>query len=201
MNTQKKCNKCGEWKPVGAFTRDKRNRDGLQGICQPCRKSREMSKMQERIEASSFRKIDVKTCGTCKETKSIDEYYQDLRSVDARGTICKTCRNLKTEHWRETNRERYNATMRAYNAKHYQKHRLARYKLTPDQHAKMLAEQKGVCAICEQLPRGERPLCVDHDHSTGKVRGLLCYGCNRAIAILDKQHLFEKAALYLASKG
>jgi len=54
--------------------------------------------------------------------------------------------------------------------------------LTPAQHAEMLNNQHGVCAICGKIQKGKRPLVVDHDHETGKVRGLLCYGCNRIMA-------------------
>lgn len=51
-----------------------------------------------------------------------------------------------------------------------------------------VAEQRGVCAICKQtnIVNGvERRLCVDHDHKTGQVRGLLCRWCNAAIGLLD----------------
>lgn len=72
-----------------------------------------------------------------------------------------------------------------------------RYDLTPEEHAKMMHDQKGVCAICEKLPNGKRPLVVDHNHTTGKVRGLLCYGCNRALHILEAADLLQKALAYL----
>jgi hypothetical protein len=55
------------------------------------------------------------------------------------------------------------------------------YGITEDDYQRLLEHQGGVCAICGQVPRAKR-LAVDHDHVTGKVRGLLCandeFGCN-----------------------
>lgn len=65
---------------------------------------------------------------------------------------------------------------------------LRTYGITPDDYAEMLARQGGVCAICRQPEtrasrRSRRPgrLSVDHDHQTGRVRGLLCHKCNMLI--------------------
>ena len=54
------------------------------------------------------------------------------------------------------------------------------YGLTEGEYAAILAAQDGRCAICTRRPRSRR-LAVDHDHETGKVRGLLCYTCNHFV--------------------
>jgi len=56
----------------------------------------------------------------------------------------------------------------------------SRLGLTLDDYERLLATQGGVCAICERPPK-KRRLHVDHDHATGKVRGLLCFTCNRYV--------------------
>jgi hypothetical protein len=65
----------------------------------------------------------------------------------------------------------------------------------------MLAAQGGVCAACGETPsprRGKSIWNVDHDHSTGRVRGILCTGCNSAIGHLqDDPERCRKAAAYL----
>jgi dCMP deaminase len=65
--------------------------------------------------------------------------------------------------------------------------------VTPLQYEELFKLQAGVCAICRQpewrlntKKNGVRSLCVDHDHETGKVRGLLCGSCNSAIAWLKE---------------
>lgn len=140
----------------------------------------------------------MKTCNKCKELKTFFEFFKDrANKTDGHYSICKACKTASTLSWRKNNREKYNKTQREANKRNYPKSRLQRYKITPEEHAKMLMEQKGVCAICKQLPKGKRPLAVDHDHKTLKVRGLLCFGCNRAIAILDNKEKLEEAILYL----
>jgi hypothetical protein len=55
----------------------------------------------------------------------------------------------------------------------------SRYGITPDDYDKMLLRQDGRCAICgKDVCELSKKLYIDHDHVTGKVRGLLCSGCN-----------------------
>lgn len=68
------------------------------------------------------------------------------------------------------------------------------YGLRPGEYDARFRDQKGLCAICEQP--SERVLHVDHDHATGKVRGLLCTHCNRGLgafrdSILDLRRAIE----------
>ena len=72
------------------------------------------------------------------------------------------------------------------------------YKLTVEKYEEMLANQYFCCAICDGLPETQRALSVDHDHVTGKVRGLLCIRCNTALGRLEAVPLWnEKALEYL----
>ena len=59
------------------------------------------------------------------------------------------------------------------------------YGLTPACYDLMFEAQNGVCAICSQPPPDGKNLHIDHDHSTGKVRSLLCTKCNTAIGLFD----------------
>ena len=57
------------------------------------------------------------------------------------------------------------------------------YGLTQKEYGQMITEQEGRCAICKK--ETDSWLRVDHNHTTGKVRGLLCDGCNRAVASVE----------------
>jgi hypothetical protein len=71
------------------------------------------------------------------------------------------------------------------------------YDIGIDDYRDMLATQDGKCAICGGEPFGRR-LDVDHDHESGRVRGLLCSKCNSGIGSLnDDPDLIDKAAAYL----
>lgn len=74
------------------------------------------------------------------------------------------------------------------------------YGITPEIYDGMLAAQKGCCAICgTDRPNGNSAFfAVDHDHVTGKIRGLLCSTCNMALGLLrDSVTILRKAAAYL----
>lgn len=76
----------------------------------------------------------------------------------------------------------------------------ARYGITLDRYEAMVREQNNQCAICEIVPTGRR-LAVDHDHTTGVVRGLLCANCNRGIGnFRDNADLLALAALYVLKR-
>ena len=86
-------------------------------------------------------------------------------------------------------------------------HLKSKYNLTEEQYNEMLRLQNGVCAICRQpesaMRRGKiRNLCVDHCHTTGQVRGLLCVACNLSIGYLkDSALLLRVAADYIEKRG
>lgn len=77
------------------------------------------------------------------------------------------------------------------------------YGITIEDYERMVAEQKGACAICEREPQGNpknprRVLFVDHNHETGQVRGLLCPRCNAFVAYIENHgHLLDKLRSYL----
>lgn len=74
------------------------------------------------------------------------------------------------------------------------------YSMTQEDYVKMLNNQKGKCAICgTEKPTGKwKVFAVDHCHTTGKIRGLLCNECNRGMGLLgDNVERLRKAAEYL----
>jgi len=193
----KQCNKCNSEKALSYFEKDPRNKDGLQGICQACRKEAKKASRDRRLAGIGVLEVEEKECNKCGETKKSKEFFKDCGISDGKSTICKKCKTDDVSKWREKNREKYNSDMRLYTAKNYQRLRMQRYKITPEIHANMMSEQKGVCAVCCNIQRGRRPLVIDHNHATGKVRGLLCYGCNRALHVLETSDLLSKAQAYL----
>jgi Recombination endonuclease VII len=73
------------------------------------------------------------------------------------------------------------------------------YRLTEDKYERILAYQHGRCAGCGRPP-GPIRLAVDHCHKTGRIRGLLCWLCNRAIGIIrDNATTAANLGGYLAS--
>ena len=120
----------------------------------------------------------TKRCGTCREVKPLSDFYIQRSKLDGRQGECISC----------SRDSRYRRFLKS------------RYSLTTDEYEFMLEQQDKVCAICtgvETDPRATR-LAVDHDHKIGKVRGLLCKSCNRALgAFKDNPDVLDKAVAYL----
>ena len=81
-----------------------------------------------------------------------------------------------------------------------------KYGISKDEYEELVVKQDGLCAICRKPPKQYisthgaryRYLVVDHNHITGKIRGLLCHKCNIALGSLgDDLELFEKAVSYV----
>jgi recombination endonuclease VII len=87
--------------------------------------------------------------------------------------------------WRTKNRESLRRYRRQWRAKNKDKSRatklLCLYRMATDHWDQLYTSQNGLCAICDK----KRKLNVDHDHTTGKVRGLLCFKCNTALGTFE----------------
>lgn len=85
--------------------------------------------------------------------------------------------------------------------------RLVNYGCTNDEFEAMLAAQQGRCAICQspEVNRHKgrlRKLSIDHDHATGRIRALLCGGCNTGLGSLQHDPVILEAAIaYLEAHG
>lgn len=89
--------------------------------------------------------------------------------------------------------------VKAINEKWNRKNNLKMYGIDPDIYKTMFDAQQGCCQICHRHQREfKRRLSVDHDHLTGKVRGLLCASCNSGLGQLhDSPDLLRFAAEYI----
>lgn len=97
------------------------------------------------------------------------------------------------------------ARSRAWNAANQERVKnrslLKAYGITLDEFNKMFEAQEGVCAICFQACKSGQSLCVDHNHDTKKVRGLLCKDCNNGMGRLkDNILLLQSAINYLTDR-
>jgi hypothetical protein len=94
------------------------------------------------------------------------------------------------KQWRKDNPDRWKRIQR--------KHAIKRYGLTIEEYEQLADEQMKRCAVCNHKP-DEWDLCVDHDHVTGAVRGLLCARCNMGIGqFRDNPTFLHSAADYLS---
>lgn len=105
--------------------------------------------------------------------------------------------------WYRSNGSKHHEIQKRYKAKfdnyNREKHLRSNYGISQQRYLEMAEQQNGLCLICHENPL--KPLNVDHNHSTGKVRGLLCGDCNRGIGLFKESVLrLESAAHYLKSE-
>lgn len=86
----------------------------------------------------------------------------------------------------------------AYRQRELLRRRAKKYGLREEDFLKLLLSQDGRCAICKKMSQPSTDLHIDHCHQSGKVRGLLCSGCNMAIGRLgDSLEYLRSAYEYL----
>lgn len=93
-------------------------------------------------------------------------------------------------------RERYRLNKHRYKFKTTADHRLIKYGVSQEAFDAMLEEQQQCCPLCSCVL--DQSASVDHCHSTGKVRGILCKQCNLGLGLFyDKIETFERILVYL----
>lgn len=187
----KACSKCGVAKPYSAFGKEPRNPTGVDAECKKCMARRRFladysSKFRDEhndawYEAKLSAPACTKICATCKKEKHVSCFYRARRFKSGFVYQCKECsRSVKSKLIKRNSelRSKYGISVHTYNS--------------------MLKEQDGKCAICKRICESGRRLAVDHSHNEGRVRGLLCSKCNRAIGLFrDDPAIMSNALDYL----
>jgi hypothetical protein len=138
-----------------------------------------------------------KKCQKCKRTKESKNFHNSKYGEDKLGRWCKACQKryynkpktkikLKDYLNRPATRDRFNKRF---------------YNISLDEYNKLLLEQNSLCAICSTNNPGRenKRFNIDHDHKTGRVRGLLCYNCNLILGnAKDNINILINATHYLA---
>lgn len=154
----KKCTRCDVEKPLYQFNKNKRSIDGRYKVCIKCRYGYKQELQSE----------TDKRCNTCTLIKSETEFFFINNKKHIRDSDCKECDKIK-----RSIRGGY-----IYDPSIHRVKRLKnRYGLTTDSYNQLVTNQNNKCKICNNITQ----LVVDHCHISGKIRGLLCNGCNTAL--------------------
>lgn len=143
-------------------------------------------------------------CGNCGETKDSLEFNKSRARPNGHNQYCRSCQNSRrrTPAYREKRNKQLSLRKEHNKDRRFQR----KYGISLEEYRFLYTSQGGVCAICHRAEtattnsRGviaPRPLSVDHDHDTGKVRGLLCHRCNIALGFLTTRALLKSAYQYL----
>jgi hypothetical protein len=121
--------------------------------------------------------LKTKICSSCKTRKNLKNFHKNKSSKDGHHHYCKKCKNES----RIIRRLSDNSFRIAQNIKQ----KLSKYNITNEHYISILEKQKKSCSICSNTFENERTIFIDHDHSNGNVRGLLCPKCNTILGLAN----------------
>lgn len=179
----KTCTNCNKSKTLDKFHKKTGGKDNLRAQCKMCtsnkNKDRYIKKRKQKGHSDRYKTAirnkelsieNKKKCSTCKQELDLSLFFR------GNGTICKSCYKIYYQENKESILE---------------KNRVSYYK---NKYGISREELGNCCEICHK----EEDLVIDHCHTTGKVRGLLCRQCNAGIGLLkDNIELIKRAWEYL----
>ena len=159
----------------------------------------------------------MKQCSKCGEQKPLSDFHKKKANKDGLQNACKSCRVFENNNqyiknkpkrllWQKDYYENNTESVknrgkdwRKTNKNHSKNYDLMRnYGITSDQKQKMIEHQNNNCAICHTEFKNAKSAHVDHCHTTGKVRAILCSGCNTGLGLFkESQENLKSAQKYL----
>jgi len=166
--TEKKCAKCGEWKPHKEFPKNHTQAFGVGNRCKDCK-----NKTSKRFFDPD---ATEKKCNKCGLSKPLKDFHR--RGKDRYQPMCKACKTLSHHQKRYDLKRSYSMSIEDYNG--------------------MLEKQDYKCAICGETCLTGQNHFVDHEHTNGINRGLLCRSCNLMLGYAhDDIEMLKSAIKYL----
>ncbi len=136
-------------------------------------------------------------CAKCKRNLHHKKFHPEIHRKRGFAGYCKLCSREAHKIWRKslTPKERQTKSISTV---------LLKFGLSFDDYEVVLERQKGVCAICKRKEPNKlnqynvkKRLAIDHNHITGKFRGLLCSICNKSLGGFHNVELLKQAINYL----
>lgn len=221
----KKCGKCLKKFDRSNFYKNSGKKDKLSWACKSCERKIRKKRRQENLEQEKkkqreyyrknakqakenrkkfTKKYSEKSCSTCGDVLKLECFYSNPGQKTGYSSVCKKCHSKagkeyrkrpevikknkkKSKEWYENNKEK----IKDWELQN-------KYGITIEQYNIMIKSQDNKCIICEK----EDKLFVDHNHDTGKVRGLLCHFCNAGLGCFrDNINNLKQAIKYIEERN
>jgi hypothetical protein len=161
----------------------------------------------------------MKKCTKCGVEKPLSEFHKKKDNKDGLQNACKSCRVFENNNHYSKNKTKRLLWQKDYyknntesvknrgkdwrkaNKNHSENYDLLRnYGITAEQKQQMIEQQNNSCAICQNKFKDKKSAHVDHCHTTGKVRSILCSGCNTGLGLFKESQMYLKSALLYLKK-
>ena len=139
-------------------------------------------KIKKRLSTKKWRENNP------EKVKEYRKLYEQIEKVKKyRQEYRKTKGPKNAKQWRDKNPDRARSVSLMYS-----------YGISIEQYNQIFVDQNGVCLICGGKEPNGRSLCVDHNHETGQIRGLLCRACNSGLGhFKENVDSLNNAIIYL----
>lgn len=139
----------------------------------------------------------MKICNLCKKTKPMSEFQNKTKAPDGKAYACKPCCSARNKIYQQ---KRDPALRDAWVVNSVEARRMSmrtyKYGITKEQYKELLLIFGEDCCICTKKFKGTPH--IDHDHTTGKIRGLICRSCNAGLGLFkDDVDSLARAIIYL----
>jgi len=179
----KRCWHCKTVKAISDFGSNKANPKGINKVCRPCAVKLAL-KWSKTPKGRAYHNESARRRRTLPEVKEYQrQFYKKWRIENAESKRAydkqyHIAHREEMKEYRMANREHVKNVQRRHALRKF-------YGMTPETYQEMLVAQRGRCAICLR-EENSRHMGVDHDHASGRVRGLLCAGCNLKLGWYEK---------------
>lgn len=197
------CTKCGVSKEFGEFGNHARTVTKRQSVCKICVRTRQEEWIKENVQRNTLNppsREGTRTCIHCKTMKPRAEFGLRPGYKGGLSAVCDDCERARgRRRYKENTSERIESARWAGFKWRFGLSRLGWESL--------VKKQNGQCLICEVTMqfggrRTKTSACVDHDHETKVVRGMLCTRCNQALGLMrESPKILDRAAAYLRGHG
>lgn len=142
-----------------------------------------------------------KKCCKCLKIKNRKQFNKCSAKRDGLNSYCRACNSKKCKKEYKANKMKYNTASTKWARENPNRrweiardsHLQNKFGISLDDYTKMLRKQKGGCAICGKP--STKSLAVDHNHKSGKIRGLLCFKHNIGLGYFDENIQYLKTAI------
>lgn len=203
----KRCTSCHDMKPLDDYYERANGRH--EARCKPCVITANNTARAERRRAAREARAALpepthRTCTQCHTLKASADYYD--KRAECKDCLRRRARARYADPAVAAQISQRNQVDAPGVRERQRQRRLSKYGMTAPEYDALFDGQGGRCACCGRVGRragiGEGTrysvLCVDHDHDTGAIRGLLCHTCNRGIGLFgDNIEMLEQAIAYL----
>ncbi len=161
-----------------------------------------------------YNALMMKICTKCKiELPATAQFfYRDKSAKQGLNSQSKACCRIRTKRYEQTEKgkEASRKSAKRFHQRHPNRTKRSmrnsflkkKYGIDLQKYNEMLGQQGECCLICgKHRSKVRRDLSVDHNHKTGKVRGLLCDGCNFMLSVLENDVFIKYAKIYLETFG